>query len=65
MMTASTTTEWASAPALQTLAPVASVTTARATENEEIAHMQADGFWGSEKGFNDAEQSWRQRQQQN
>jgi hypothetical protein len=29
---------------------------------EEIFHMQADGFWGLEKGFQDAEQLRNQRQ---
>jgi len=24
--------------------------------DEELSHLQADGFWGSEKGFHDAEQ---------
>jgi hypothetical protein len=28
--------------------------------SEEIFHLQADGFWGSEKGFHDAEQLRRQ-----
>lgn len=31
--------------------------------DEEIVHLQADGFWGGEKGFQDAEELRRQRQQ--
>jgi len=31
--------------------------------DEEIAHLQADGFLGGEKGFHDAEQLWRQQRQ--
>ncbi len=27
-----------------------------AQNDEEFFHLQADGFWGSEKGFHDAEQ---------
>lgn len=30
-------------------------------DNEEIFHLQADGFWGPEKGFQDAEELRRQR----
>ena len=32
--------------------------------DDEIAHLQADGFWGDEKGFDDAEEFRRQLQQQ-
>lgn len=32
---------------------------------EEIAHIQADGFWGSEKGFDDAERFRCHQQKQN
>ncbi len=31
-------------------------------DDEETFHMQADGFWGSEKGFHDAEQLRNERQ---
>lgn len=27
-----------------------------APDDEELFHLQADGFWGLEKGFHDAEQ---------
>ncbi|WP_263351367.1 hypothetical protein [Acidicapsa acidisoli] len=30
--------------------------------NEELMHLQADGFWGCEKGFHDGEEHWRQQQ---
>lgn len=30
--------------------------------DDEISHIQADGFWGSEKGFHDAEQLRNERQ---
>ena len=32
--------------------------------DDEIAHLQADGFWGTEKGFHDAEYEWRRQHQQ-
>ena len=31
--------------------------------DDEMLHLQADGFWGGEKGFHDAEELRRQRQQ--
>jgi len=33
--------------------------------DEEIFHLQADGFWGETGGFHDAEQLRQRRQQQN
>jgi hypothetical protein len=33
--------------------------------DEEIMHLQADGFWGYKKGFHDVEELWRQSKQQN
>ena len=32
-----------------------------ADANSEIFHIQADGFYGFEKGFHDAEQLWKQQ----
>jgi hypothetical protein len=33
--------------------------------DEEMSHLQADGFWGPEKGFHDAEQLRKQSQREN
>jgi hypothetical protein len=34
-------------------------------QGDEIFHIQADGFWGPEKGFHDAEQIRNERQSAN
>lgn len=39
--------------------------TATVESDEEIFHIQADGFWGPEKGFHNAEELRRQSQRQN